>query len=567
MAELKRFKLVVLFALFVSVAVQANTPCEQLSEHDASALTSAIEKEQLRVLTPFQQQVSSQCQQGVSKDVQRFVDATLLLTTLHHAEATPEAAIERLLSESLETLSVRWQSIIYQLVAKHRIRQNDFKQGLSLTHMLSSEILPAIEGANQPYTTIALANIHYQIAFHQSVRQLLAPLLTHEDQTVRLKAAVQLWYTPQHAEQLSVVLEVLSGVEVLPNDLLKAQILVVLGMQAAEEQRWANANKLITEARELANTLNAHTLNVELALFSAAKMPNSPMELPQHLDANHLNGLSLSQRLGIIKLRIEEAQRANQLPTVISLQQQALEMKAQIITNNALAKEYASFQLVKQAHAIAKANQLAEIQSLAAEKQQQSRIIIALALICTLLVLVVVSLLLVKKQKDAKKFEYMANTDGLTGVLNRRAIQDYTEQLIANPPKENHAFVVAIADIDHFKAINDNYGHDVGDIVLKAFAERGAGLIRQQDKMGRWGGEEWLFVLPATQIAAVNGLFKRLQSAVHNIEANGKMLTVTFSMGAVESQGGKSAEELVQAADELLYKAKHNGRNQLCVVL
>ena len=100
--------------------------------------------------------------------------------------------------------------------------------------------------------------------------------------------------------------------------------------------------------------------------------------------------------------------------------------------------------------------------------------------------------------------------------------------------------------------------------MLTTFAERAKLLIRQHDAVGRWGGEEWLFVLPATELSATNGLFERLRKAVAEIDIGTQTLNVTFSMGAVQADGQTDVTSLINQADELLYKAKRNGRDQLC---
>ncbi len=149
-------------------------------------------------------------------------------------------------------------------------------------------------------------------------------------------------------------------------------------------------------------------------------------------------------------------------------------------------------------------------------------------------------------------------------MLNRRAVQEYAEQVRNEFAQTNKPFVLALADIDHFKSVNDTYGHDAGDIVLTTFAERAKLLIRQHDAVGRWGGEEWLFVLPATELSATNGLFERLRKAVAEIDIGTQTLNITFSMGAVQADGQTDVTSLINQADELLYKAKRNGRDQLC---
>ena len=165
----------------------------------------------------------------------------------------------------------------------------------------------------------------------------------------------------------------------------------------------------------------------------------------------------------------------------------------------------------------------------------------------------------------------LALTDPLTGTHNRRSILEKAEKAISYAKKP---VSIAILDLDHFKSINDNYGHDVGDAVLSQFVKTCEPLLRKEDRLGRYGGEEFLLVLPEAKKEDVQQIFNRLQKALvgqtYEIEGETIQLDVTISMGAVFSNESKqknqqSLQGLIKSADELVYKAKHSGRNQLCL--
>ena len=168
----------------------------------------------------------------------------------------------------------------------------------------------------------------------------------------------------------------------------------------------------------------------------------------------------------------------------------------------------------------------------------------------------------------------LALTDPLTGTHNRRSILEKAEKAIAYT-KSNVS--IAILDLDHFKSINDNYGHDVGDAVLSQFVKTCEPLLRKEDRLGRYGGEEFLLILPDARKEDVQQIFNRLQEALvgqqYETEAGTIHLDVTISMGAVfsnerkskKSKSKESLQGLIKSADELVYKAKHSGRNQLCL--
>jgi len=394
------------------------------------------------------------------------------------------------------------------------------------------------------------------------VRELLLPLLTHPAHYIRVRAASLLWHIPQTQQQLADTLAVLDDYSALPQTLVKLHALEALVRQALEENDQPAAQALLEEAYLLAEALDAKAVLIRLYLLETDNPP-SPHAVEQLL-AFSANQLSLKEQLPVLKLEVERATVSQNWQQATATLQQALALNQELARNNALAREYAGFQMVSQARELEQARQQSRLQALAAEQQNQQRLIYLLALVSAILALAVLTLLFVKKRKAAVHFEKLANTDGLTQVLNRRAIQLFARQVADRSKQLGQPFVVALADIDHFKTINDTYGHDAGDIVLTEFARRTNTLIRQQDRLGRWGGEEWLIIMTNTRLDAVDGLFSRMQEEIRDITAGEHKLTVTFSMGAVAGNGEQSVEALVQAADELLYQAKQSGRNRLC---
>ena len=160
----------------------------------------------------------------------------------------------------------------------------------------------------------------------------------------------------------------------------------------------------------------------------------------------------------------------------------------------------------------------------------------------------------------------LAERDELTGLPNRRRVM---EALAAE--RERHArsgigFAVAMLDIDHFKRINDRYGHPVGDAVLKAVGQLLTGTLRGPDVVGRVGGEEFLLVLPGATVAEAAGqAAERVRAAIaaHDWGATAPELAVTASIGVAVALPGEPLERLIDRADRGLYRAKSGGRNQV----
>jgi diguanylate cyclase (GGDEF)-like protein len=159
----------------------------------------------------------------------------------------------------------------------------------------------------------------------------------------------------------------------------------------------------------------------------------------------------------------------------------------------------------------------------------------------------------------------LAHQDGLTGLRNRRAADERLAHELARHRRLRRPLGVLLADIDHFKSINDRHGHAVGDAVLRAVAQRLAASLRETDLAARFGGEEFLVLLPETDRAGLARVAEKLRAAVEalNLEQVG---TVTTSLGgAVAEDGAGDAALLLERADQALYGAKAAGRNRVVV--
>lgn len=163
-----------------------------------------------------------------------------------------------------------------------------------------------------------------------------------------------------------------------------------------------------------------------------------------------------------------------------------------------------------------------------------------------------------------RKLVKISNTDPLTGLRNRRFINEHEGAYVGDHARTGRSLTVAIIDLDHFKSINDTYGHSAGDEVLIAFASLAHGALRQGDVIARWGGEEFIVIFPNTaEVKAVDAL-ERLQTALASgIDTAAGRVSVSFSAGAASFQGTESLQTIVRRADEALYKAKETGRNRI----
>ncbi|WP_051261286.1 diguanylate cyclase [Desulfovibrio inopinatus] len=171
--------------------------------------------------------------------------------------------------------------------------------------------------------------------------------------------------------------------------------------------------------------------------------------------------------------------------------------------------------------------------------------------------------------KQNAKLKELALTDQLTGVANRRNLYSFAEEQWSRAVRKNEEFSIALLDIDHFKNINDTYGHLTGDKVLSLLGGLLRDNIRDYDRVGRWGGEEFMIVLPGTAFHDSLVFAERIRQIVADQELtidDGQKISFTISLGVAGRlpQGISRLEKLFQLADEALYEAKQRGRNRVC---
>ena len=168
----------------------------------------------------------------------------------------------------------------------------------------------------------------------------------------------------------------------------------------------------------------------------------------------------------------------------------------------------------------------------------------------------------IAKEKELIKQTIKAETDQLTGIYNRHKMENIFENEFNRVKRYEEPLSLIMFDIDHFKKVNDNYGHDVGDLVLKEIVKVVNSNIRNVDVFARWGGEEFIIMCPETDLDSAVNLSEKLRKTIEEISFKeaGK---VTVSFGVTSYKSKELKKEFIKRADVALYKAKNSGRNKV----
>lgn len=175
-----------------------------------------------------------------------------------------------------------------------------------------------------------------------------------------------------------------------------------------------------------------------------------------------------------------------------------------------------------------------------------------------------------EKQYLIKELEYLSRTDSLTGLLNRRALIERFNHEISRAKRYDSELSIIFCDIDRLKEVNDTCGHNTGDKVIQAVSETMEGVLRNADVAGRYGGDEFLVILPETPLDGAENLAERIRSAVEKVELrleNGHTIGMSISLGIAKLDTSKEDIDMVtKRADAALYTSKREGRNRVYVI-
>lgn len=170
-----------------------------------------------------------------------------------------------------------------------------------------------------------------------------------------------------------------------------------------------------------------------------------------------------------------------------------------------------------------------------------------------------------KLESAAETISRLARTDELTGLHNRRSFNESFALALSSARRHGHPLSLISTDLDHFKRVNDTFGHGIGDMVLKEFSGLLKELVRVEDIASRWGGEEFIILLPNTSSEAAATMAERIRSTFEQQSSSASPLVVTASFGVAQLQNGDDEDALIRRVDTALYTAKREGRNRVVI--
>ena len=348
----------------------------------------------------------------------------------------------------------------------------------------------------------------------------------------------------------------------------------------AAEQDCAVAERTLASARdydaEERRILHAYRGRIELARGNVrgavgsfdASLAGNPASVSRDLRAQfHLWRAEALAALGRYADAYTDTQEYLQRSRELSQSQTASQIAV-------LRVRFATDREVEKVRLLARENglqqQRIQLESEKLEREQFARRLLTAIAIAAVLLIATLAFLLRRNRMFRRQLQTLADRDDLTALLNRRKILALAAQALRTSAGSRGGLTIALLDLDHFKNFNDRYGHAFGDDVLRAFADAARRALRESDQIGRYGGEEFLVVMPDTDIAAARAVIERLRETVkklpvaHEAASRDGSAQVTLSAGLASARDGEaSIEEVIRRADLALYRAKETGRDRI----
>ena len=298
------------------------------------------------------------------------------------------------------------------------------------------------------------------------------------------------------------------------------------------------------------------TYQLQAALTSYEKIAGQQQYWPDSLKERYLNLTSqLAAATGDTSLQITSQQ---QLIALIKDKQQA-------IANNTLISARLNFNYEQQILEISRLEHESKLQQKLLAVAKDKSFWQGLTMMITCLCLLLFAVYTFKQVRQKKYFEILALKDELTGIANRRAILNLKRSVMLQNKLNQQVSSLISIDIDHFKAVNDQYGHDIGDELIISITNTIVQTVRYSDRVGRVGGEEFLIVLENQSLEHAKDIAERIRLSVAEKEHTSLSISATISLGVIEIAPNETSEQAAKRVDLNLYTAKRSGRNSVVV--
>jgi diguanylate cyclase (GGDEF)-like protein len=380
---------------------------------------------------------------------------------------------------------------------------------------------------------------------------------------------VALYRQGERAEATRQFEQALAVAELLHDKLTVAYIDYRLAMISLDEDKPAEAERGLAHARPTLYSVGSPILQMKERLATAEVLSRQGRRSDSLKALEEARELQLQAQDKVRDVAYYEAAakiHARAGDTAEAYEQMQLLRDAERanaeMANDALATELrARFDVQRQEHDNA-------LQVAHAREDEARRLLFWLVLLSSVLLMGGLGLTLHLQVRQKRRFAELALRDELTSLPNRRSMLDQLEEQLRGRRENDAGLHVAVLDLDHFKQINDCHGHDIGDAVLRAFTLACQPLLRDSDRLGRIGGEEFLLLLPHADETSVRAVFERMQHALAAVRVPGVSFEkrLSFSMGAARAGTHDGVHALLKRADEALYAAKAAGRN-CCIVV
>ena len=560
--------------------MNAEEKCQFFDDKVSDRLIQYIKDSDLRAANLLVDELESICDYGnrnTEQDV--LIDIGWLFIFNHDFIYPPKEPIDLDgLADRIRLLPRRYRLISYSVLAEHYILTGDFSDVLNVTNFIENEQRSSLIKSDSNYIYINLSYIYNLVGFTKLAEDYAKKAYEHATSPIeQLRSLIvfrNLRYFHSGEEE--------SGEEELRTEITRllteitSSIVRAEGYSILTEAELENADyfsakewleKALTDTKK--NGASRHHLNL---LVTKAELAIKNSEYQEALwTLEDIHGYPLTQIRDFTKVRLfsleaKVYQYKGDFEGALNLARAEMSLSSEInrkLNDAVVADLLARYNSLEKEREIATLQQEKQLQKTLNSQQKQLILNYILGVAILTLSLLILFILFWRKRKRASHFEYIASYDQLTQVLNRRAINKIAEEKFKSSNLSD--FVVAIADIDFFKAINDTYGHNIGDEVLKQFALCAKSVMRKSDYLGRWGGEEWLLLFSDAKPQDLRDFYSRLQKSLSALEIDNHTLKITFSMGAVSSSQYSNFADALNEADKLLYKAKNNGRNRLFI--